>query len=109
MNVDTLRTNDAISSLITNISRSNIDIYHAFRKHTIIKRANTKRWIYYSAEIQNENNNGNASVKAGISIAIKTGGLSNIIYINRISSGIMEVRLKTGKYTKHSNFKYIRT
>ena len=105
MNVDTLRTQDSIDSVINNLQENDIDIAciqetHNNRNDHIEKEEYA---IYFIGEITSANSKTiqNKTIKAGVAIAIKTKLKNNIAKIKRYSSRSIEIQLKTTKYTKY--------
>lgn len=98
----TLRTNDAVDTLIQKLKNNDIDIAciqetHNNRNDHIGKNNYT---IIFNGEINNRKTS-NEIIKAGTSIAIKTKLTDNIIQLNRINSRVMEIRLRTGGKIKN--------
>ena len=94
MNVDALRTNDAIDSTIENITQNNVDI--ACTPETHNGRNDILEIKGYAIFFQRREYTRNKPkpIKAGVDIAAKTTWANNIINIERINSTIMEIKIK---------------
>ena len=102
-NVDTLRTNEAIESLLHNLNQNNIDIACIQETHNEsieIKEYENYIIIYGGCAEIKSNNSNLISRKAGVAIAVKKKLKENISNIQRINERIITIVLKTDKSIK---------
>ena len=102
MNVDSLRIYGAITDLVNNLQRGNIDIARIQDTHNENKLRNISKlpYILWWGERDSNNSHANRCI-GGVGIAIKSNLVIHIKSINRINERLMDIRLANNNNNKN--------